>query len=186
MSTLNKAELIRDFVLESQDRFVLAEDVYHNFDSIIDYMLEDVLKKIVGSLNKHRNLQLEFIKYGRLANYYSYELKVDKDFFLRIESYYYFKTCTLLICVPGAVFDEKNMQHVAVRKNLKTEFKNVQDSETWYIARLGFETYESNYQNDFDLYQIFKDKNLLERLSGDFNDKFGKTIKRVVEIILST
>lgn len=186
MPTLNKTELIRDFVLESQDRFELAEDICHNFNSIIDYMLEDVLKKIVDSLNKSRNLQLEFIKYGRLANYYSYELKVNKDFFLRIESYYYFKTCTLLICVPEAAFDEKNMQHVAIRKNLKTEFKNVKDSETWNIARLGFDTYESNYQNDVDLYKIFKDEKLLDRLSRDFNDKFGTTIKRVVEIILST
>lgn len=188
MKTLNKEEMIRDFVLESQDRFVLAEDIYHSFDSIIDNMLEDVLKKIVDYLNESRDLQLEFIKCARQANYFFYELKVNKDYFLRIENYYYFKTCFLLICGigNGNGFDGKNMQHVAIRKNLKTEFQKAQTSETWNIARLGFDTYESNYQNNVDLYQVFKDKKLLDRLSSDFNDKFGTTIKQVVEIVLGT
>ncbi len=184
MQNIDKTGLIKEFILQDEEKFALAEDIYNSFVKIAKSMLEEILQKIVNNINEKRNLKLEPENLYTLANSYGFDIKINNEYFLRIDSSYYFKTYLFRILHRSGKFDSNNEQMVQFRDSLKSEFPKCSEGD-WFILSVQFSDYESNIGNKYlDLFNIYKNKDKSQdNLCDRFNEIFGEKISKIVNII---
>lgn len=176
--------LISEFILQDQNKFSMAADIHNNFIGITKEMLEKIYSGLVDNINSTLKTHYKLYQAELMSNYHYARFKINDDYYIQIESSYYFKTYRIMLrstIEPGYLQD--NIRHNELRSKLNVKLPEA-IVDNYFIIAVNSKKYESINNGEYDyLYRIYSNtNNACDDMYNKFIENFSQLLIDIWEV----